>query len=179
MQSPAGSTNISDCKCKAGLYLANGLFECIGCPTGTTSPAGSTSPDTCKCQAGYYKTAAQLNVSCIQCPDFSHSAEGSASVQQCVCHPGFGIAANGYSRRMTSPNDICEPEISSWGMSAEGVSCDTFCTQIGLICSSDSLKSGVDQRMLEDIESALDFGCLVRSPTISDPVTPVETASFP
>ena len=111
MHSPPGSTSMSDCKCKSGFYLKTGVFECIACPTGTTSPSGSTSQDDCKCAAGYYKTASQLNISCIRCPDSSDSAEGSATIEQCICPPGLGIAANSYSRRVTSPTDICGVEI--------------------------------------------------------------------
>jgi hypothetical protein len=67
-----------------------------------------------QCQEGYYKAAAQLNVSCIHYPDSSDSAEGSTSIQHCICLPGLDVTTNSYNRRVTSPSDICEPEISSW-----------------------------------------------------------------
>ena len=111
MHSPPGSTSMSDCKCKSGFYLKTGVFECMACPTGTKSPSGSTSQDDCKCAAGYYKTASQLNISCIRCPGSSDSAEGSTTIEKCICPPGLGIAGNSYSRRVTSPNDICGVEI--------------------------------------------------------------------
>ena len=81
-----------------------GVDQPVPCPNGMISPQGSTDPSHCQCAAGTYK----FDTTCIACPSSAHSAEGSTSIEDCICPVGQGIAARAFSRRILSPQDVCE-----------------------------------------------------------------------
>jgi hypothetical protein len=154
MHSPPGSTRLQDCSCNPNFYLADGSFECIACPdaggVSMVSPAGSTHISACKCPSLYYAdTEDSLNTTCTQCPESTSSAEGSTSINSCICPPGLGVATNSYNRHVTSDQDTCDVEISSWRLSDDGDSCHESCAQLGLVCNAQSFESGMDQQILE------------------------------
>lgn len=81
-QAPAGSSDVSQCICKADFYL--NVNTCEACPPGSVkTDAGNQACSACA--PGSYEN----NNACSDCPDFSHSAEGSQDITACLCNAGY------------------------------------------------------------------------------------------
>ena len=79
-----GSSQISDCACKAGYRISTTSSVCI-CASGYT--AGPNGGPCTACVVGKYK-ALSGNVACDMCPENSYSPLGSVIATACVCNAG-------------------------------------------------------------------------------------------
>ncbi len=129
--STPGATSRASCLCLAGYYLDERL-QCAQCPAASTAPLGSIGNQSCMCLAGFYGSPGLSG--CRACPHISTSPPGSVDISQCVCPKGFGIAQFGYSRFVSSAEDVCEAEVGLWSLGATGQSCTAACAGKGRAC---------------------------------------------
>ena len=87
--SSAGSDDVSDCKCVAGLTGPDG-GPCVACVVGKYKDVIATENCT-DCLSGTYSTVvgATSNSVCEDCPSDTSSLPGSYSISDCHCAPGF------------------------------------------------------------------------------------------
>jgi hypothetical protein len=130
--STPGSTSLADCVCVSGYYLDDSL-RCTQCPAGSLSPSGSIGNQSCACPAGTYGTPG-TTPGCRPCPHMSTSPLGSVDISQCVCPKGFGVARLGYSRYISSADDVCDAEAGRWILGQTGQSCTDACASRGRAC---------------------------------------------
>jgi hypothetical protein len=92
---------------------------------------GSTGNKSCICPAGSYGSPA---TGCRTCPHISTSPLGSLDISNCVCPKGFGVARLGYSRYISSVDDVCDAEVGQWILGQTGQSCTDTCAGRGRAC---------------------------------------------
>ncbi|KAJ1469424.1 hypothetical protein T484DRAFT_1851859, partial [Baffinella frigidus] len=91
--SPAGSTEKTDCDCNPG--FSGDDLVCVECEAGTYKPERGAAACTL-CGGGTYSEsiAAVANATCLSCPAKSTSDAGSGSMDACECARGFAGASN-------------------------------------------------------------------------------------
>ncbi|KAJ1472061.1 hypothetical protein T484DRAFT_3466965 [Baffinella frigidus] len=155
--SPLGSLSAADCLCKSGFYSSGSGADltCAACPAGSVSPGGSINAESCQCPAGTFGNPPLSN--CTQCPARSTSAEGSTGVEDCVCLWGFGVPELAFSRRITSPEQICTKDGLEFG--STGLSCSKVCSASGRTCAPFPNLANLGREWLEAAVEAKDVAC--------------------
>jgi hypothetical protein len=84
-ESPAESTAITACKCKADTWGADGV--CKKCTDNSTSDKSDNATiDKCKCSNNHFGSG---NTKCTKCPDNSSAAGTGADISICDCVGNF------------------------------------------------------------------------------------------
>ena len=90
----SGSTQITNCSCKAGYSGAADGVACVACVAGSYKTGVGIGTCT-NCPLNQYSTTvAQVTSTCTSCPSFAQSPAGSSQATSCQCNAGY-TGANG------------------------------------------------------------------------------------
>ena len=142
--SQPGSTQLTDCICKAGYTSPANGQTCVACSAGKFKESqGTALCDTCEAGTFSQTEAAASPDTCLQCPENSLSPIGSSGPQECRCPAGFtgedgqACEACPAGKFKVDPGaGICtDCETGTYSMVAGATSKDT-CTKCSSISSS-------------------------------------------